>query len=127
MPRAEELGMDPSLRFPSDYRHLRLPFDECVTELERQMEKRREYLAPRQRMALLMSEHLDEGAAASVMAAALGRSDGTLSTVLRTLEKRQLVRRTPTRPAIWSYTDLGRELASDLGESKAPADGSTPA
>ena len=106
------VGMPPGLRFPKEYRHLRLPFDECVTDLRRQFDTWTKELAGAP--LAIMSQHdlLTAGATETALARATGIHYPNVAA--RRLELRGLLQRDGGRPRKWTYTPEGLRTAEDI-------------
>ncbi|WP_157682888.1 hypothetical protein [Nocardioides scoriae] len=108
----ERFGLDAAVRFPEEYKLLRLPFDECVDELTDRVAAQRDVPGAVGRRLMLLSDLLEDGATDLRIATALGGKGTSQSTLLGKLEQFGWLRRSDTRPAIWTYTDEGRAQAA---------------
>lgn len=127
MPIDVNLGVPAELRFPPAYRLLQLSTDECLSELEYRLEKKREKkLSRRVRAILLRSDLLEEGARTSAFYELFGRG---ASSPLRSAEclgyVRSEYRNGETRRPHWIYTDDGRAMAAQLRAAADPPAAST--
>lgn len=106
------------LRFPDEYRQLRIPADEALEEV-RETYGGLNGLAPSMRQLLLTSPLLDTGATQLQLARAgglPGKPLGGVSSILLGLESAGLVTHDGARPALWSYTEAGRKaVRSETG------------
>ncbi|GAB3868923.1 hypothetical protein GCM10028801_45550 [Nocardioides maradonensis] len=112
-PGGVNLGMPADLRFPADYRALRMPQEDCIAALRSRYDQWVENPPARPRQLLLQTDRLTAGATNLELAGT--RADAAISSpILRRLEQHGLLTHDGGRPRRWRYTALGAERARQL-------------
>ena len=115
MPDAERFGMDPDLRFPSEYTaHLLISAEECRSVIVENFNKRKANLKGLQ-VAVLRYPGLHTGSTPAEMLRSLAAT--AIHTPLDQLEAFGLIKRMADDPTKWIYTDEGRERALRLPDA----------